>query len=161
MKKCILNDTVWLIVTIPILVVPIMALILGLQSNNMYCITPFVVTFGIFLMVIVMYFFVWFELILFVEDGIKSVKLYKCTKILYSETVRMKDLLKYRVGSTTLVQVLEIYDSNGKCINILVSDKKRQKLIEEIKLKVPNVEVYISKPEDREYLFQRKKRRDS
>ena len=66
------------------------------------------------------------------------------------------------MGSTTGVQALEIYDSNGKCINVLVSGKKRKKLMDEIKLKVPNIEVYISKPVDREYLlqYQRKNRKD-
>ena len=157
MKKCILNDSLWLVAVVPLLLFPIMILILGLHSNRMHSIILFVVIFGIVIMVTVIYFFLWFELILFTEDGIKSVKLYKCTKILYSEIVIMKDLVKYRMGSTTIVNVLEIYNSCGKCINILVSDKKRKEIIEEIKLKVPKVEVYISKVEDQEYLLRRKK----
>ena len=145
MKKCILNDALGLIIVIPCILVFLILLIFGLEilddTQNEIIIT---LVFGGFLILGIIIFIGWFELIFFKADEIKSVKIYKRTKISYSEIVRIKECTKLNVGIHTAAKVWEICDCNERYINVMkipIFNKKRKRLIDEVKQKAFNAEI--------------------
>ncbi len=146
MKKTILNDITCFTVILYILFFLIILVLSlkfsnGVQNDTMVALVfGGLILFGLFLFICV------FELVFFKESEVVSVKIYKRTRILYSEIVSIEECVKncYVVSPPILATFVKICDCNEKKISILkdfLNVKKKIKLIEEMKQKVENVEL--------------------
>lgn len=146
MKKCILNDVTCFAGILGILFFSV-CLVLALQSsNNMQSDITSASVCGGFILLGLLVFIGTFELVFFEEHEIVSVKIYKRTRILYSEIVSIEECVEnyILICHPTSATFVKIRDCNKKNISVLkdiVNEKKKTKLVEEVKQKAINAEI--------------------